>query len=244
MPRKARKVSSTGIYHIMIRGINRQSIFLDKEDNEKFLQIVEECKVLSEFNLYGYCLMGNHVHLLLREGKEKLELIFKRIGSRYVHWYNKKHLRCGHLFQDRYKSEAVESDQYFVVALRYIHQNPIRAGLSKSCGDYKWSSYNNYIGAKGIVDCEFAHNIIGINNFERFMNDACAENCLEECHKLGDSELIEEIKRRHGIEAKMIQNEPKKAIESLLKRILEIDGISTRQVSRVTGIPANIIWKL
>ena len=109
MPRTARKKSSTGIYHVMLRGINRQSIFEDDEDNEKFLQTIKDCKDVSEFELYGYCLMGNHVHLLLKEGKESLELVFKRIGARYVFWYNWKYRRCGHLFQDRFKSEAVES---------------------------------------------------------------------------------------------------------------------------------------
>ena len=66
MPRAARKKSSTGIYHVMLRGINGQPIFLDDEDNEKFLQTLKECKAVSEFELYGYCLMGNHLHLLLR----------------------------------------------------------------------------------------------------------------------------------------------------------------------------------
>ena len=129
MPRAARKKSSTGIYHVMLRGINGQPVFLDDEDNEKYLQTLKECKALSEFELYGYCLMGNHAHLLLKEGKEDLALVFKRMGARYVFWYNWKYRRYGHLFQDRYKSEAAESDSYFTTVLKYIHQNPKKAGL-------------------------------------------------------------------------------------------------------------------
>jgi len=83
MPRSARKKSTTGIYHVMLRGINRQRIFEDDEDYEKFLQTMYLCKTLSGFELYGYCLMGNHVHLLIKEVNESLDLIFKRIGSRY-----------------------------------------------------------------------------------------------------------------------------------------------------------------
>lgn len=114
MPRAAREKSNSGVYHVMLRGINRQIIFLDDEDYEKYLQCFEECKSTSGYNLCAYCLMGNHIHLLLKEEKEPLELTFKRLGARYVFWYNWKYKRSGHLFQDRYKSEAVEDDAYFL----------------------------------------------------------------------------------------------------------------------------------
>ena len=102
MPRKARIESKSGIYHIMLRGINRQQIFEDDEDFEKFLWVLKDVKQLSRFKLYGYCLMGNHIHLLLKPENEPLELIFRRIGSKYVYWYNLKYQRTGHLFQDRF----------------------------------------------------------------------------------------------------------------------------------------------
>ena len=151
MPRKARKKSESGIYHIILRGQNRQMIFKDDEDKEKFLQTLEECKRKSGFKLYGYCLMGNHIHLLLHELKDETGMIMRRIGAGYVYWYNWKYRRCGHLFQDRYKSEAVETDEYFMTVLRYIHRNPVKAGLVKRMSDYKWSSYNEYISSKGPV---------------------------------------------------------------------------------------------
>ena len=115
----------------MLRGINQQDIFEDEDDYLRFLAIIRECKDISKFELYAYCLMTNHVHLLLKTGEEPLELIFKRIGSRYVYWYNLKYQRIGHLFQDRYKSEAVEDDAYFLTVLRYIMQNPMKAGMEK-----------------------------------------------------------------------------------------------------------------
>lgn len=127
MPRKARIESKSGIYHIMLRGINRQQIFEDDEDFEKFLWVLKDVKQLSRFKLYGYCLMGNHIHLLLKPENEPLELIFRRIGSKYVYWYNLKYQRTGHLFQDRFKSEPVENISGFFVVLRYIHQNPVKA---------------------------------------------------------------------------------------------------------------------
>ena len=86
--------------------------------------------------------MSNHIHLLIEEGREDLGIVFRRIGARYVYWYNRKYKRSGHLFQDRYKSEAVKNDKYLLTVLRYIHQNPIKAGIENDIRKYPWSSYN------------------------------------------------------------------------------------------------------
>ena len=245
MPRSARKKSSTGIYHVMLRGVNRQPIFVDDEDNEKFLRILTECKEASGFELFAYCLMGNHVHLLLKEASEGLELIFRRIGSRYVRWFNWKYNRSGHLFQDRFRSEAVENDGYFVVALRYIHQNPVKAGISASIGAYKWSSYNDYVHKNGIVDHKFALSIIGEAHFVAVMSEERNDSCMELSGKrLNDDELVNEISTRFRIEAIQIQDMPRDSMEDILRDILKFEGVSTRQLSRVTGVPVNTIWRL
>lgn len=154
MSRGAREQSSAGVYHVMLRGINRQVIFEDEEDYEKFLQVLRDCKSVSCFKLYAYCLMSNHVHILLRTGLEgePLEQIFKRIGVRYVAWYNRKYGRSGHLFQDRFKSEAVNDDVYLLTVLRYIHQNPVKAGICKKPEQYCWSSYPGYLVGDGSCD--------------------------------------------------------------------------------------------
>ena len=191
--------------------------------------------------------MGNHVHILLKEGKEKLEQVFRRIGTRYVYWYNKKYKRSGHLFQDRYKSEPVETEPYFTVVLRYIHQNPKKAGICKSIDDYTWSSYQNYLGKRGVVDAGFALDIIGNDNFIAFMNEGADDICLEDNEKtkmLSDTELINIIEEKHKIKPMMIQNEPKEVMNEMLKCILTLDRVTTRQLSRVTGISVNKIWTL
>ena len=131
MPRQARRKSESGIYHILLRGINRQQIFEDIEDFEKFLEVLKDCKAISDYKLFAYCLMSNHVHLLIKEEKEPIEQIMKRIATRFVYWYNIKYQRVGHLFQDRFKSEPVENDAYFMTVIRYIHQNPLKAGFHR-----------------------------------------------------------------------------------------------------------------
>ena len=139
MPRQARKTSGTGIYHVMLRGINRQDIFEDDEDYMKFLQSLHqlvECydergyRVPSLCHFYAYCLMPNHVHLLIQEKTVAIGEIVKRITISYAYHFNKKYQRNGHLFQERFRSEPVDDIGYFKTLLCYIHQNPVHAGLS------------------------------------------------------------------------------------------------------------------
>ena len=156
MARKARKKSATGIYHIMMRDINRQNIFEDQADYIRFLQTLKQYKGISGYQIYAYCLVGNHVHLLLKVGEEPLEQVMRRICGSYVYWYNWKYQRIGNLFQDRFKSEPIENDSYFLTVLRYIHQNPLKAGLVKNIDDYQWSSIREYTHISELVDSNFA----------------------------------------------------------------------------------------
>ena len=137
----------------MLRGINGQQIFADNEDYEKLLEILKYCKAISEFEIFAYCLMSNHIHLLLQENKEPIELVMKRIATRFVYWYNIKYQRLGHLFQDRFKSEPVENDEYFLTVVRYIHQNPVKAGICKKPQDYNYSSYNEFFRKETLYKC-------------------------------------------------------------------------------------------
>ena len=109
MPRKAREKSESGIYHIMMRGINRQSIFEDEEDYEKFIETLGRYKDQCGYKIFAYCLMGNYVHLLIGVGQEPLEQIMRRVCGSYVYWYNWKYQRVGNLFQVRFRSELMHT---------------------------------------------------------------------------------------------------------------------------------------
>ncbi len=154
MARQARIKSSTGIYHVILRGVNKQKIFLTEADNLKFLQCLEQVKEISKFVIMGFCLMENHIHLLIKENPDGEEIgqIMKRVLNRFVFWYNFNYDRCGPLFQGRYKSEPIEDEQYFIAALRYIHQNPVKAGICRRMADYKWSSYGDYADGHGVLE--------------------------------------------------------------------------------------------
>ena len=112
--------------------------------------------------------MGNHIHLLIQEDKEPIEQVIKRLATRFVYWYNIKYQRVGHLFQDRFKSEPVEDDAYFMTVIRYIHQNPVKAGLCKNVREYEYSSYKNFFDNSNLIDKNFVLGIIPIELFEEF----------------------------------------------------------------------------
>ena len=231
----------------MLRGINQQQIFEDGEDYSKFLQVLKDCKAISEFQIYAYCLMGNHIHLLVQERKEPIEQVMKRIATRFVYWYNIKYQRVGHLFQDRFKSEPVEDDGYFLTVLRYIHQNPTKAELCKKIEQYQFSSYNEFFSNNYLIDTEFVFGIIPKEDFEAFNNALCYDKCLEN----EDKPLIK-VTDEHA--QKIIQKYSKcknvaefqsldiKTRDKYLKKFRE-NGLSIRQISRMTGVSFNVVRK-
>jgi len=245
MPRAARKKSKSGIYHIMIRGINRQDIFEDDEDKEKFIQTVVVCKDKCDFQIYGYCLMSNHIHLLIKD--ENLAITMRKICASYVYWYNWKYKRSGHLYQDRFKSEVIEDDSYLLTVLRYIHQNPLKAGMIKNIADYKWSSYSEYLGEQNkqkIVDVGFVLDIISKEQFINYNNDKNQDECLEytQTVKLDDNEAREIIKKISGVKnISEIQVFEKSKRNDIIRNLKAIEGLSIRQTARITGITRKII---
>ena len=250
MPRQARKQSATGLYHIMVRGINRQRIFEDHEDCETFVSTLLRSKEKIGFALYGYCLMGNHIHLLIRDTKS-LSLAMQSICSSYVYWYNGKYDRVGHLFQERYKSEAVETDAYLLTVLRYIHQNPVKAGIANGVEEYPWSSYHEYIGQKSIVDTDFILGLFATDedtaktHFAAYMNEMNQDVCLDykEKHRLTDEEIIKMIREKYKVEQGMFHLMDRRELDAILKNLKSMNGITIRQLVRVTGISKFIIEK-
>ncbi|MBR2100940.1 MAG: transposase [Eubacterium sp.] len=249
MARNPRKISESGIYHVMLRGMNKQQVFLDEEDNRKFLSVVSICKELSGFKLYAYCLMGNHVHLLIQEGEETLSKVFKRIGDRYVYWYNLKYKKTGALFQGRYKSIPVNDDEYFISVLRYIHQNPVKAGIADDCSDYAFSSYNTYLNPyyNSLCDTDFALEMIGANEFNRIHKEPCVDNHLDINEKtifsLTDDEAKNAFKNlTHCKTQNDFKNLPKD-MQSAYVGLLKENGLSIRQICSLTGFARYSIYK-
>ena len=154
MPRRIRLESSLSTYHVVMRGNDKQDIFFDDQDRQRYINVLREYNEEYQFDYRAYCLMDNHVHLVLRAKLEELSDYIKRTNISFVYWYNKKYDRCGHLFQDRFKSEAIFSERHLKNAVRYVHNNPFNAGIISNITNYKWSSLGDYIDNTGLTDVE------------------------------------------------------------------------------------------
>lgn len=132
-------------YHVASRGNERKDIFKSRRDREKFCEYLESAISRYGAVVHAYCLMGNHYHLLLETPEGNLSQVMRHINGAYTTYFNVKRKRVGHLFQGRYKAILVEADEYALELSRYIHLNPVRAGMVERPGQYEWSSYNDYV---------------------------------------------------------------------------------------------------
>jgi putative transposase len=243
MSRRARNRSTSGIYHAMVRGINKEPIFNDNQDRWYYLKVLADAKEKTPFRIHAYCLMGNHIHLLFQELHEPIGNTLKRIGSSYVYWYNRKYERVGHLFQGRFKSEPVERDSYFLTVLRYIHQNPVKAKIVQNCWEYPWSSYSVYAGTSqdnAVVDIDYSIDMMGgREQLLTFINASNQDKCLDYDNviSLSDSEILmlaENILGGEPIDS--IAKMPALERNQVLAQLKAIDGVSARQIARLTGL--------
>ena len=231
----------------MLRGIDKRDLFLKDSDYEKFLAYIKKAKEKSEFAIYAYCLMTNHIHILLKSETEEIGNIIRRITVGYAQYHNIQNGRTGHLFQNRFKSEVVDSDEYFLTVLRYIHQNPTKAGIVKNMKNYKWSSYNEYINNKktAIIETGFALSYFkDFKEFTKYMEEKNVDTCLEDEQKKRwiDEELREFISS--FLDKSRLSELDIKSRDEILKNIKENTGASNRQLSRVINIGRGILDKI
>src|ERR1043166_4536069 len=156
MARKPRAEVEGGLYHVITRGNNRRRMFDAPADYQKFLSLLALQKIKLPFFLYAYCLMTNHVHLLIERQADTIGRIMHRVLTGYSQYYNRRYRRVGHLLQGRHKSILCQSDRYLAELVRYIHLNPVRAGMVKRPEQYKYSGHRAYLGldAAAIIDVD------------------------------------------------------------------------------------------
>jgi putative transposase len=154
--RRPRLEIQGGLYHIITRGNNRRLIFGSDDDYRKFLLQLADQKAKVPFYLYAYCLMPNHIHLLVERRRDSISRFMQRLLTSYSQYHNRKYNKSGHLLQGRYKSILCQSDQYLAELVRYIHLNPVRARMVRRAQDFRYSSHRAYLGLdeSSPVDCE------------------------------------------------------------------------------------------
>jgi len=244
MARQARGLSATGFYHIVFRGINRQHLFEEDSDFLYFLESLQRLKTEMSFELHAYCLMSNHVHLLIKESKMgDMSLVMKRLLTKYAMYFNRKYERNGALIASRYKSQPVEVDEYFIPLIRYIHQNPIKAGMAKLLEEYRFSSYREYLHGGTLTDTAFSFGLLGRDEWLR-LHQVSGNDHFDVSGRINPSE--EEIRRKilrctKGSEPHEISAWPKTERDVLLRQLKEKEGLSIRQIERATGISRGVI---
>ncbi len=237
MPRRARKMSASHYMHIIVIGIGRQLLFEDIYDYRYYLEKLEYYCMETNVRVCAYCLMDNHVHLLVKGEATSIVLLMKKIGVSYAWYYNKKYERVGHLFQDRYKSEPIENEAYLLNVFRYILKNPQKAGIC-SAAYYTWNSYRYYDEPLPFMDLSAIRELLGdFGQYKEFIEQEDEDQGLEYSEvRHSDAWAKEEIKRYLGISSgTALQSYSKKERDAALVKLKE-HGLSARQISRLTGI--------
>ena len=244
----------------MLRGANRKDIFHDDKDRIRYLNTLNKYKNNGKaFQVYGWCLMNNHIHLLLQEGKLTVADILKRTGVSFAGYYNRKYNAMGHLFQDRFKSEGVDGDAYLLTVVRYIHQNPVKAGMVQHPADWPWSSCSGYYGRNifppGLLDRErvldmFSQSLHPISTaiewFKAFNEAENDDTCLDDFERVrfSDEQARREIEKAISpLEIAHIKGLPKNQRDEILVKIKNINGITQRQTAKLIGVSPNQVYK-
>lgn len=265
MPRVSRKLSRSKVYHVMIRGNERKKIFIDDEDRERFIGTIREKNKERKFLVYAFCLMDNHIHLLINEEHDQIPKIMQRIGVSYAYYFNKKYKRTGHLFQDRFKSEAIENERYLLAALKYIHNNPVKANMVENPAQFRWSSYNAYVSKHntnyGIIERNAILSMLSddeeqaIKLFIMYSNELDDVKLidLQEEDRL-DKSILNETDARLYVAEFINKHVQQGDIEHLMEKreirnelILDLKANSTlsiREIARILGIDRNIVQRV
>lgn len=247
MPRCARNLKDSGFYHIMIRGVNKDVIFKDEEDRNLFLRLLHYYNKKLKCKIHAYCLMDNHVHILFEDKSIFVSDFMRNVSSHYAREYNKKYKRVGHLYQERFKSEVVYSEEYLLRVVRYIHRNPEKAGICRT-DEYKWSSYKEYIYKPFIIEKEYIlskfdiKEKIAIKNFKEYVLDNKNDKIdnLYFLNKLTDEQAIELIKNVTKVTNVLdIRKYEKEKRKKMIMEILKIKNLNDSQIARVLNIGKN-----
>lgn len=242
MSRQKRIHSIQNQYHLISRGINKSEIFLDRKDYYVFISILREKSKELNISIYAYCLMNNHYHILAGNFNNNLPTFMKMLGDSYVYYFNKKYNRIGALFQDRFKSEPVNDEAYFLTLIRYIHQNPEKAKIANTL-TYPWSSIHEYLRYQSFIKTDLAIDLLGgINPFVEFVTRENCDYCMEYLKlELPDEEALSHFKTILNIEdiSKINDFSVQKRNNELRK--LKTKGFPIKQISRITGFSNSLI---
>lgn len=255
MARKPRIHYPTAFYHVILRGNGRQDIFFDEQDRYRFYLLMQEGIERYRHRVHAFCLMTNHIHLLIQVADVPLSRIMQNLTFRYTRWVNWRQKRSGHLFQGRYKAVLADADSYLLELVRYLHLNPVRSGMADDPLQYTWSSHRAYCGKDDLpwLSTELtlsyfgARQKVALKNFQAFVLEGVSEGNRPEFHGSGrDSRVLGDDSFAEKILAN-IDDEPVQriSIDKIVSAVCAFYGIQpdelkdrTHRAARLRGITA------
>jgi REP element-mobilizing transposase RayT len=253
MARKPRIEYKGALYHVISRGNRRETIFKDKQDFQKYMEILARYKKRYQFCLYSYVLMSNHIHLLIETGITPLSKIKQGVNQSYAMYFNRRYKSAGHLFQGRYKAILCDRDTYFLQLIKYIHLNPVRAKMVREVQDYQWSSHSYYV-VKGkenrIVDTDCvlrmfsADRTAAMSKYREFMGDGIPVK-RDDIYRtidqrvLGNEAFLENVMEQYDGEIAKKRREREYALSEIASGVERIKGVTLDQMrihSKASGV--------
>jgi len=216
MPRSARLLVPNCPHHIVQRGHNGNAVFVDEQDYQYYLENLKLFKSELGVKVYAWCLMTNHIHLILQPGDDVSELskLMKRVSGRQSAYVNKLERRTGSLWEGRFKASPIQRDEYLLPCVRYIEMNPVRAGMVLSPAEYQWSSYHERLNLsdRGLIELDECYlglattSVKRIERYKSFLMDGVADKELKALREsvnrnqlTGNNRFVDEIEKRIGI---------------------------------------------
>jgi len=225
---------------VIIRGNAGQTIFFCDDDWHHLYLLLQEGIARYGYRVHAFCCMSNHIHFVIQIGKVPLSKVMQNIAFRYTRWINRRAGRMGHLFQGRYKALLVDADSYLLELTRYIHLNPVRAGMVRDPAEYRWSSHRAYLGTETIpwlttdwVLSQFGMQLsVSRRGYKEFVSEGVGEGHREDFYQgredprvLGDDQFVEDVL---GRSAEKSASRP--SLDKLVKTVCEAYGVTDRQL--------------
>lgn len=246
MPRVARKNSKSYFYHIVVKGISKEYIFEKEEYMKEYKKIISKKLETSNINILAYCIMNNHAHFLIYSPNcRDLGKYMQRVNTTYSNFYNRTNKREGYVFKDRYHSQEILNQKHLYSCLRYIHNNPVKAKIVRTMNEYKYSSYNEFLGKKYIINDKSINILFDKNNnfneqFNFIHRKLDNEEDFIDIKDKTIEEFIVEVESQYNIKIGKIKRD-KDILKRVIKEARKETGVTLNELSKLLGIAKSTV---